>query len=187
MPGSIITLFLSTLALSAGFSSGNSFTAHNIYGAITIYCEDPFENRRESVYVHCQDQILNPVESDYFLAGKYKAGTKLEVLSTQESGKQIYKKVPYKGKEGQSSSPLNLWISTLLQTPLLAMGDNKIDFELHDRDWKTLSKGRITVRVREGEANTCRYQRTYFSRNLNDCRTPQTLCRQYFQEENYCQ
>lgn len=174
-------------ASTAGFSSGNAFTAHNLFGAITIYCDDSFNHRRESVYAHCRDQILDPNEADFFIASALKRATKLEILAAQENGKKVYKKVDYLGKEGRSKTRLNLWIATLFQTPLLDFGENYIEYELHDKNWKSLEKGSLKVQVQEGEPYTCRYRRTYFSNNINDCYSPQMLCNRYFQEENYCQ
>ena len=88
--------------------------------------------------------------------------------------------------KGRSTDTFNLWISTLLQRPLLDYGANAVHYSL-TKDGKPVREGSFTANVRRGEARSCRYRRHYTSHNMSDCRAGSTtLCDRYFRDENYC-
>lgn len=168
-----------------GFQTGNEFTAVIIRGRISVSCSEA--GRRDSASFRCSDEVLDPAEFVRFEGPRGVDADKVTLAATWENGKTRKKTKGYDPAAGRSTGRFNLWISTLLQRPLLDYGRNAVRYILK-KDGKTVLAGDFVANVRRGKTRTCRYRRHYFSSDLDDCRSATTrMCERYFREENYCQ
>ncbi len=180
----VVTAFLlSSLANAASFQGHTSFTASPVWGRVSISCqENGFSDWRTVI---CEDVRLSPFEYGYFEAEKDVGATEVLLTSQRADGKSIDKKVGYDSTKGRSEKRMNLWIATLLQTPMLDVGDNLITYQLVN-EGEVKASGQLSVKVSMGPEKRCPDAREY-SYNMNDCRFPSTVCGRYFQRYNYCQ
>lgn len=174
-------LFLGWSIQAQTFSSGNEFTAVPIFGEVSVQCRDFVNNRTNFAVYQCEDLRLNPVEYDFFVGANVDAD-KVSLSCTQPKGKVVNKSSSY--KNGKSTDRFNLWIISLLQKPLLDIGENQITYKLTKKG-KLVTEGQLTVPVTVGKRQTC--PRGFISSNdPNDCTTSFNVCRQYFSQYNYC-
>lgn len=181
-----ILLGLSPYAFAdGGFTAGNDFEATWIEGEITLRCDDASSGRSDFAHFRCTSEILDPAEYSYFKGPQIDAD-KVTLLATREDGSTREKSGDYDATAGKSKSSFNLWISTLLQRPLLKTGKNEISWKL-TKEGAPVAEGKFDANVKQGKDRSCKYRRTYFSSNINDCSTGGFYCDRYFQDENYCQ
>ena len=174
---------ISCLANAASFQGHTRFTANPVWGHLSIKCREG--GTTDWRYVTCEDVRLAPFEYGYFEAEKGLDATEVHLTSQRADGKTIDKKVGYDSAKGRSEKRVNLWIATLLQTPLLDVGDNKIDYQLINDD-EVKGSGQLNVTVEVGEVKQCPDYNEY-SNSLRDCRFINMTCSRYFQRFNYCQ
>ncbi|NUM88734.1 MAG: hypothetical protein HUU37_05990 [Bdellovibrionales bacterium] len=168
----------------AGFTAGNDFQAVWLDGEISLNCQDSATGRSDFAVLRCEREVLDPAEFTRFKGPQVEAD-EVVLTATREDGSTREKSGGYDGTEGRSTGSFNLWISTLFQRPLLKMGRNVIAWAL-SKEGKTVAEGKFDATVTQGPDRQCRYRRTYFSSNINDCATGGSFCDRYFQDENWC-
>ncbi|MCB0350253.1 MAG: hypothetical protein KDD38_03660 [Bdellovibrionales bacterium] len=177
----LLSVLSSSLVHATGFTTGNQFESSHIYGSVTVVCAGNPRSRFE----HCDANILDPVEFDYFQYDGGSEATKVK-LTNKINGKAYTSTKKFNSETGKSKSRFNLWVSTVLQTPLLGYGLNKISYEL-TKNKKTVESGEFEVLVNRGQARRCR-PRTIYSSLPSNCEIGgASVCPQYFRDENYCQ
>ena len=132
----------------------------------------------------CHDNYLYPSSWSRFYNYTKVNADEVRLVAYHEDGSINEKTSQFDPEAGVSKSDFNLWIYTLLQRPLLEPGNNIIEFFMTKKA-VLVQRGSFTIDVFVGESRRCRY-RSYYSHNENDCRTPSTICRSYFREENLC-
>lgn len=170
----------------AGFETGNEFQATYIEGEISVSCNDPGGNGSDFASFRCAAEVLDPAEFVRFKGPAGLDADEVVLKATREDGSTREKSEAYDPATGLSKGHFNLWISTLFQRPLLKHGKNEIAYSVN-KNGKAAKSGAFTANVSQGADRFCRYRRHYFSNDVNDCRSSQRLCSQYFHEENYCQ
>lgn len=172
-------------AQSAGFSAGDKFNAITIEGRLSVQC--PSETTGPSYgAADCRFNILTPAEYTYFVGTQIDADS-VSLQATHENGSvSKIKTEKYDGAQGKSRKPFNLWISTLLQRPLLDVGINSIKYTL-TKNGQKVEEGIFTVEVVKGAISVCPRVGHYFSSTTQDCSFPTNLCSRFFNENNYCQ
>lgn len=169
---------------NSGFDQGNRFVASLIEGEVSVTCRDG--RQQDFAAYRCYMNILDPSEFAFFRGPKGTNAEKVYLKATREDGTIFEKNSRYDSINGISKSRFNLWIETLLQRPLLKMGANEIEYRLTKGD-ATVARGRFVAEVTQGPDRVCDRRRHYFSNDMNDCRNGNSVCDQFFREENYCQ
>ncbi|MCB0363973.1 MAG: hypothetical protein H6624_13145 [Bdellovibrionaceae bacterium] len=179
-----MAVFVSPLAFAgAGFSGGDTFESIDLVADITISCQEGVQ--RDFRSITCVENILNPGEYTYFVGPDGVTGDQVEVRATWEDGSIHEKSGSYNNQKGRTDKPFNLWISTLLQRPLLDMGKNDITWVMKG-DGELVAAGNFSVQVNDGGQRAC--PRGYYtSSRLNDCRFPSDTCWRHFRAYNYCE
>lgn len=176
----------SGLSYADGFSAGSKFQMTEVRGSVTVNCYDRDDYGGGPSYArfNCEEYILDPVETDYFVTDEAVDADKVTITNVID-GKTIDKTKNYSAKEKRSTSRFNLWLASLLQTPLLTVGKNTLTYELKNGR-SVVKSGTFEVDVEVASPRTCRhgYITSYDS---NDCRFSSSACRIYFSRENYCQ
>lgn len=173
----------SALAQADNFGGQTLFEAVSFSGQLRIVCDDPQEGR-DFAHVDCQETNLEPFEYAYFYTDAGIDANSITLKSVWENGAERKKTVGYDPETGRSQSRVNLWIATLTQRALLAVGANQIHYKLK-KDGVEVKRGQFTVNVLRGEGRRCRMG-YYASHDSNDCRFPERLCPRYFANKNYC-
>ena len=182
----LIALFLTLFSyqtFAAGFTAGEQFNAIALEGRLSVSCFDATGSSYGTTY--CSSEILNPAEYSYFKGPNIDADS-VTLQATWESGKVTKTKTEkYDAKTGKSKKSFNLWISTLLQRPLLDYGKNTVAYKL-TKGGAVVEEGTFIVEVTKGEKRVCQRPGFYQSNNKQDCSFPSNFCSRYFQENNYC-
>lgn len=163
---------------NVGFSTGDEFTSQNFEGSLTLFCPGGM-----SRLVSCSGYGLSPAEYDHLVFPSSIEADKVTLTRVSSRGKQRSKTSKVRSGEGRSQKSFNLWIKTLLQRPLLVLGNNTIKYEF-EKDGNTTSTGEFHVLVREGETKTCRH--AIYNGTSRDCETPSLMCSRYFSSNQYC-
>jgi len=172
------------ITFAQGLSSGSKFQAIPIYGNIEVHCQSqggaPSPQIRD---YQCEEELLSPTEFDYFVGPSVDAD-KVELINTFENGDHSStKSLSY--KNGKSTSRVNLWVSSLLQRPLLGVGENSVHYSL-SKGSSIVTSGIFKVEVKEVDAKQCPRE-IVWGQLPNDCDNPYTFCEAYFSRNNYCQ
>lgn len=182
---STVLLLISTQVFSAGFSGGDTFTSQNIEGRLTVSCMGTQPGPSIGT-ANCRMNLLNPGEYSYFIGSKVDADS-VSLQATWENGKKSkVKSEKYDGAIGKSKKSFNLWISTLLQRPLLDFGKNVVSYTL-TKNGNVVEQGEFDVQVTSAGTKYCTRSGFYTSSNTQDCATPSSYCDRYFREYNYCE
>ena len=177
-------LLCTATSFGAGLSGGDQFSTVNIYGRLNVQCTGP--QGSTSGFADCRGQILNPGEYSYFVGPKSEAD-QVTLIATHEDGSVSKAKTEkYDGEMGKSKKAFNLWISTVLQRPLLDFGKNTVKYTLSEKG-KVVEQGSFIVSVVDGGRSVCQHNGYYYSTMASDCQFPTNLCSRYFSENNYCQ
>ncbi|MFM6929466.1 MAG: hypothetical protein ACKOX6_13440 [Bdellovibrio sp.] len=172
------------VAGAVGFSSGATFKATPIEGNVVVTC-DGFNGGGSASYM-CRDVVLDPAAYDYFVGPTDPRAVKVTLRNTREDGSVRTKTEDYNGALGRTRNPMNLWISTLFQKPLLMSGDNRIRYSIYDRNSsEALFDGEITVTVARNSSRHCPMTH-YHSADVNDCTSQFSVCQRYFEQFNNC-
>jgi hypothetical protein len=167
---------------SVGFQTGDSFQTVRIEGLATVTCEEG--GWRSSASYRCVSQTLLPGEFARLRGPEGVDADEVTLLALRQDGSSREKTERYDSSTGLSRH-FNLWVSTLLQRPLLRAGDNEVRYVFR-RQGESVLEGSFVASVSRGPDRRCRFRRHYFSGDLNDCRSGQRVCETYFRDENYC-
>jgi hypothetical protein len=179
----LLTLFFSftSIAQVVGFSNGNDLNAVAISGLATLTCSDGQLNR--TIVFECRDSSLAPNEFDFFVGPGGLGADSVELNVTHADLSTRSKTLGYTSS-GTSRTRFNLWLNSFVQKPLLAYGENRVDFKL-SASGRLIYQGRFSANVRYAGELKC-LPGEFFSSNLDDCDQPYTLCRKYFEGNNNC-
>lgn len=180
-----IFVFISLLSIasfSQQFKEGNQFFSTPIYGRVNITCRDMGTGETQHAIYTCNDLRLSPVEYDFFIGPSSIKADSVTITAIQQNGKKVEKSSKYSSY--QSTTRMNLWIRSLLQTPLLSDGINKISYKLSFEN-KVVSEGQFEVTVTRAETRQCP-NGSINSNIMSDCNSPYSACQRYFNEYNYC-
>lgn len=181
----ISLILFSSLTFAAGLSGGDIFTTTDIEGRLNVSCFGPNTTGPSFGSASCRMNFLSPGEYSYFIGPKIDADS-VSLQATWQGGKTSKVKTEkYDGVNGKSKKSFNLWISTLLQRPLLDYGMNEVKYTL-TKNGTTVETGTFTVEVRAGEDRVCQRIGSYTSNNNQDCAQASQLCDRYFADQNYC-
>jgi hypothetical protein len=177
-------LFTATSFAAVGFSSGNEFIATSITGEITLTC-GPEGGSSRTVSFECRDTVLYPTEYDFFNGPAGIVADSVELVVVHDDGSTKAKAVNYDSGRSASKAKFNLWVSSLLQTPLLSYGINTTTYKLRLRGI-AVNEGNFIANVKTGGLSQCPASQ-YYSNADPDCDQPYTYCQRYFQDKNFCQ
>jgi hypothetical protein len=178
-------LMMACNSFATGLTGGDQFSAVAISGQLSVQCmgSNPGTNYGTA---YCQSELLNPGEYSYFTGPNIDADS-VTLQATWPNGKVSKSKTEkYNSTTGKSVKSFNLWISTLLQRPLLSYGKNIVRYVL-SKNGNKVEEGIFNVEVTTGETKRCQRSGFYTSNDNNDCVFPQNLCNRYFAENNYCE
>jgi hypothetical protein len=171
---------LTTFAGETGLSIGNELESISLRGRMLLKCPG------DSVFVTCYGNVLSPSSASHFQYSEEIDADKVILKATQENGRVRTKKSRYDAQKMRSKKRFNLWIGSLLQRPLLDMGENRVDFKLLKND-TVVKEGTFYANISANrEGRTCRSAIVY-SNNRTDCNgSGRNYCGHYFRQENYC-
>jgi len=182
---SLALLVISSSVFATGFTGGDTFTSQNIEGRLTVSCMGTQPGPSIGT-ANCSMNLLNPGEYSYFVGPKVDADS-VSLQATWESGKKSKVKTEkYDGALGKSKKSFNLWISTLLQRPLLDYGKNVVSYTL-TKNGAVVLQGEFDVQVNTAGTKYCARSGFYTSTSSQDCATPSAYCDRYFRDNNYCE
>lgn len=167
---------------AVGLSAGDVFSATPLAGDLTVRCNDG--GQQNTAYYACYEEILEPVDTSYFLGPEGESASRAELTANYENGETRTMDLRYNAATGRSEA-VNLWLSSLFQRPLLSYGANRISFSMRNEADAELSRGEFLAQVNIGARRRCR-ARTYWSSSMSDCRSPGFACSRFFRDENYC-
>lgn len=168
-------------AVDTGFEAGNAFTSKQYHGTVSVMCMAP--NDHGSYFYACHAEAFQPGESAKFVTAPGTDADHVTLTSTWEGGKTVTKDTGFDSASGKSSRAFNLWISTLLQRPLLDLGTNKIHYVL-SKNGKTQSEGDFTATVQALPDSQCSHQALVES---SSCQNMAFMCQRYFDEVAQCE
>lgn len=171
-----------SFAIETGLEVGNNLQAVELTGDLLVYCND--SRSTDTARHRCSRLTLDPAEMSRFVTDPIEADY-VTLKALRADGSRLTKSDYFDGQKGKSSGRFNLWISTLLQRPMLDIGKNEIAYDLKFKG-QVVKSGNFTVNVVRGPGRRCRYDRID-SRDLNDCRSSYNICQQYFRQHNYCE
>lgn len=172
-------------ATEVGFKNGNERTSISIQGDIMVTCDDPAQGTQFRRF-HCERDILLPSEFAYFHGPEGVRADEVTLTATREDQSVKSKTLSYDTQEMQSSKQFNLWISSLLQRPLLKMGGNQMAYVMKYKG-KVTSSGNFEAVVKDGGTRVCRNRGSYWSNVGFDCMGGGSkFCDQFFYERKYC-
>ncbi|PIP89290.1 MAG: hypothetical protein COW01_07120 [Bdellovibrionales bacterium CG12_big_fil_rev_8_21_14_0_65_38_15] len=155
------------------FEAGTVYSAKTVSGQVWVNCQN-----RPSELRYCAGYDLEPGMSTRLISGA--DADRFVVEALHENGKSVSKKGKFNASEGRSDS-INLWIRTLFQKPLLAMGTNLIRYTLTKKG-DVVEQGEFNVSVESGARQVCQTG-TVWSPG-NDCGSQSYVCDMYF--DRYC-
>lgn len=170
-------------AADVGFAGGNQRDIISLSGSVWVTCMIPGELSRTQYYT-CEEDLMAPSSYDYFLGPAGLSADTVVLNSQREDGTTQTKNLTYDSEKGRSSDPVNLWIWTLLQRPLLKEGLNRVSYTL-TQNGTTVGQGTVDVSVKLKEKRTCP-QGSIIERDSFACDSPYSACRDYFYLYNYC-
>lgn len=186
---SALSVFICLLGLNAfadvGFKNGNTKTAILAQGRIHVSCFGNNPGGPSHGTFTCREEILLSGEYDYFVGPAGTKGDSVTLTALHQDGSQRSKTVDYDSAKGQSKKSFNLWIATLLQRPLLDPGTNTVRYKITSNG-KVTASGEFVAEVKDGGTKNCSRSGSYTSNNPSDCQGGTSLCRRYFNENNYC-
>ncbi len=165
----ILSLLVALSAQASGqFEHGSKFTATTYQGQVYMHCPSQMQT------YFCHEVQLSPSEFSHFITDNTDAN-EVVITSYQADGKTREKSS--KMNNGKSKKNFNLWISTLLQRPLLSFGVNNIQYTLKNND-SVIEEGDFSVEVQKGVPQICVPLHIWGS--TSDCNSSSMACAQYF-------
>ncbi len=179
----LLTVFLMPiLASGADFQGQREFTHVELEGRYRVTCFGGQQTKSQTHF--CRGYLLHPFSWAHFNHVTNKPVTRVELTNQKQNGKTVRKKSQWDASNNRSEKKINLWVETLLQNPLLEMGDNQISYELWV-DQTSVETGVVNVKVNDGGLRQCQdYSETTSDQNL--CDSPSQACRRFFQLQNNC-
>lgn len=168
-----------------GFAGGNSLNAVPISGEVQVTCSG--FNGESAVLFQCRDMVLEPNAYDHFMGPREADFKWVELVAERPDGSVRVKTVAYDGARGATKEPLNLWISTIFQKGLLAVGLNQISYKLSSKEDNRgpFVTGKFEAIVNRTEERECA-RGVYESTDINDCNSHYSVCQRYFAERGFC-
>ncbi len=160
-----------------GFSSGDTFSAYDYEGSMTLFC--PGESRR----VICRGHGLEPGEFDHLVFPSTIDADKVTLTRTNTRGDTRTKSSDIRNGQSRSKKSFNLWIRTLFQRPLLSMGDNTIRYSF-EKNGNVIEEGTFHTQVIDGGIKSCRH--LTLTGGQGECQNPSLKCNEYFRRTS-CQ
>jgi hypothetical protein len=185
----LAAMFAGQTGLSAtGFVDGDAYNTVTISGKVHMTCD--YENGSGWADHDCNMKILRPTSSSGFHIDGVTHATRLELTVHHVDGSVVNAESGMNLRTGTSDVDFNLWsTSGRFDQPLLATGNNVVNFKLMLRDGRIEREGVFSVGVDTSSARvfTCRSGRMA-SDNSWDCYSPppRYVCSQYFRYENFC-
>ena len=180
----LISLF-SSVAMAAGFQTGNLYSATAISGYLSLQCpsEDGSPETVNAVF-NCRQSQLEPVMYDYFLGPSGVDADSVELTVTRADGSVLKKTVKYDARSGKSREKFNLWENGLFSKALLSAGINQINYKL-SRGGQLQTNGNFSVVVDRKKPLSCSPENRNSS-SPSDCHNQLTMCGNYFENQNFC-
>lgn len=126
-----------------------------------------------------------PTEFDHFFGPIDTGATQVELVVKRADGTIRSKVLGYNNKTGLSEGRFNLWMSSVMQKPLFAIGANQVQYRLL-QSGRIVAQGQFQASVQGAGSAVCPYKELY-SNSSADCDQPYSFCQRYFEERNYCQ
>ena len=181
---SLLLLLISSLAhvKASGFKIGNRIDSAKISGNLTVRCVG---NGMNDIANHfCKALVVEPATHSYFIGPAKIRANRVKIISEWENGKTIKKEKIYNSKKGRTKRRVNLFVKSLIQRPLLNIGNNIIKFEMYNNKQR-VSQGQFNFKVVEGPSRRCR-PRSITTSGHDFCRNAIRACDEYFYIENNC-
>lgn len=170
-------------ANAANFFTGNRFTTTLLTGSVQVQCPGTGANR--TVNFQCRLSLLDPVERDFFIGPVGVTANQVMLISKLETGDIRTTSSAYNSISNRSVEKINLWITGLLQKPLLAIGLNEVSYKMFNAG-QLVNEGKFSVTVIRNSPMSCPH-RSYVSEEPYDCESQFSMCERYFSDSNYCQ
>ena len=180
----LISLF-SSVAMAAGFQSGNTYSATAISGSLSLQCPsvDGGPETINAVF-NCRQSQLEPVMYDYFLGPSGVDADMVELTVTRADSSVAKKTIKYDARSGKSREKFNLWETGLFSKALLSDGINQVNYKL-TRAGQIQTTGDFSVVVDRKKSLSCNPENRT-TESSSDCQNQLTMCGNYFENQNFC-
>lgn len=174
--------FSNAFSIDVGLDVGSELNSINLNGSAMVYCSGTSTTSR---FVSCYSSSLDAgVYSRLVVTNGTIDADSVKIVSFHEDGSKRKKSSNFDAASGLSTKRFNLWISTVLQRPLLEYGMNTIIYQFYKGSEMVL-EGEFDVHVNQGDRRSCPYG-TIFSTRSSDCEGGSMICDEYFRKYNYC-
>lgn len=172
----------SSIVNAQSFEGIKDFRYQPISGRLWISCYEGGVS--QTVYAICREDLLEPFERGYFSVDESVDADQVELSSVWASGKTVTKETQFDKDQKRSAKKINLWISSLFQTPLLDEGVNQVTYTLKNQG-AIVYQGQTEVKVERHPVRTCGVGHAS-SMSMMDCTNTTNKCYEYFKEQNWC-
>lgn len=166
---------------AASFGGIERFNAVNLGGELEVICKD--YSRRMTARHQCEQVVLEPGERAHFFGVVGNIDQVIFRSSSLKSGDALARH-SYIGEIGRTRGPVNLWVSSIIEQPLLSLGNNEILVEYGTYDRPVLRET-VVVHVGDGGSRLCQPEQVVTS-NFHHCRSPLSICHEYFERRDNC-
>ncbi len=164
---------------TVSFERGNTMSMVEMEGRLFIQCRDS-GGGTDSYSYSCYQQGL--VGGDYGAIKVTDGSIDADWVKLQREGSRYIKGAKFDSTSGTTGYHYNLWIRSLLQRPLLQLGENKIKYTF-TKNRQVVKEGEFTVIVTNTESRQCNYDSMYYG---GYCPSYSEACGNYFRRQNYC-
>lgn len=172
---SLLIGMLSGWLWAAGFSSGAHFDSTAYFGTVDVLCRKDGGTKVTSF--SCRKSALSPVESDVFVGPSGVQADKV-ILINRMDNRSMRTRTEYYDPFLNRTRTINLWQSTVLNPPLLALGLNRITYQLYLGD-ELQTEGQVSVIVSRKPTMRCE-SREIIATRPTYCENQLWACETYF-------
>ena len=177
----VAMLMFSANIMAADFEGALEFNAYEKEGRMRVTC---INNGYIKTQTHfCNSYGLRPRMKSFFNHKPSKKVTRV-VLKRKIEDDVITKRSSWDSENNRTQKKINLWIDTLLQTPLFEMGENTIEFQLYNKS-ELVEEGSVVAKVQDQGTYNCG-DLDHTTSDLNFCNNYSQACQFYFQKQKMC-
>ncbi len=139
------------MGLDVNLGHGDTIKTDEIEGYVSVHCRGGDNNSWNNYSCYSNDLAGGNYGKVVVTNGSIDA----DWVKLQREGSKYIKGSKFNALTGETRKNFNLWIKSLLQRPLLKMGENKIKYTF-TKNKKVVKTGTFTLNVIEGEYRECR-------------------------------
>lgn len=150
------------------FEHGTEYSVTNVSGQVHVYCGT------QNSFQVCSGYQSEPGSYTRLVSGAN--ANRYQITAIHADGSSVSKKGRFNAGRGQSDE-INLFVRSVLQRPLLKIGQNLVRYEL-TKGGDTVEQGEFVVHVAAAPDIVCRTGTIWM--NPSSCSSQALVCDEYF-------